>query len=191
MQHIVALLIASDDPSSRHRLSPQADKPWRSIGAPRDLVSKKPYHGVNVWLLSAQGYVSPYWATLLRINELGGSVRKGEKTTPVVFWRVSVNRVELKTGEPEPESQETVGQGNRRFVFRYYSVFNSDQCELPNAFVEKLAALEQRQLDPIEGCEKILAAMPNPPEIVHEGDKAYYAPTTDRVRSSNARPRNQ
>ena len=156
-------------------------KPWRSIGAPRNLVSKKPYNGVNVWLLSAQGYVSPYWATIRQINELGGSVRKGEKATPVVFWRVYVNGVELKTGEPEPESHETVCQGNRRFVLRYYSVFNSDQCELPNAIAEKLATPEQLQLDPIEACEKILVAMPNPPEIVHAGDKAYYAPTTDRV----------
>ncbi len=60
-------------------------KPWRSIGAPRNLVSKKPYRGVNVWLLAAQGYTSPYWATIRQVNELGGQVRKGEKATPVVF----------------------------------------------------------------------------------------------------------
>ena len=35
-------------------------KPWRSIGAPRNLVSKKLYRGVNVWLLTVQGYTSPY-----------------------------------------------------------------------------------------------------------------------------------
>jgi antirestriction protein ArdC len=156
-------------------------KPWRIIGAPRNLVSKKPYRGVNVWLLTAQGNVSPYWATIRQINELGGSVRKGEKATPVVFWRVYVEGVELKTGEPEPESHETEGQGSRRFVLRYYSVFNSEQCELPAAIVEKLAVPEQRQLDPIEACEKILAGMPNPPEIVHAGDKAFYSPATDRV----------
>ncbi len=60
-------------------------KPWQSIGAPRNLVSKKPYRGVNVWLLAAQGCTSPYWATIRQINELGGQVRKGEKATPVVF----------------------------------------------------------------------------------------------------------
>jgi antirestriction protein ArdC len=27
-------------------------KPWRSIGAPRNLVSKKSYRGINVWLLA-------------------------------------------------------------------------------------------------------------------------------------------
>jgi antirestriction protein ArdC len=156
-------------------------KPWRSIGAPRNLVSKKPYRGVNVWLLTAQSYTSAYWATIRQINELGGQVRKGEKSTPVVFWKIYVDGVEVKAGEPEPEAQEAEGQGRRRFVLRYYSIFNTEQCELPAAIAEKLALPEQRQLDPIEACETILAGMPNPPEIVHAGDKAFYSPAADRV----------
>jgi antirestriction protein ArdC len=156
-------------------------KPWRSIGAPRNLVSKKPYRGINVWLLTMQGFTSPYWATIRQINELGGAVRKGEKATPVVFWRIYLDGVEVKAGEHEPESQETEGQGKRRFVLRYFSVFNTEQCDLPAAIMEKLAVPEQRQHDPIEACEKILAGMPDPPEIVHAGDKAFYSPITDWV----------
>jgi antirestriction protein ArdC len=45
-------------------------KPWGSIGAPENLVSKKTNRGINVWLLAAQGYASPYWATIRQINEL-------------------------------------------------------------------------------------------------------------------------
>jgi antirestriction protein ArdC len=156
-------------------------KPWRSIGAPRNLVSKRSYRGINVWLLATQGYTSPYWATIRQINELGGCVRKGEKATPVVFWKIYVDGVEVKAHEPEPDTQEAQGQGKRRFVLRYYSAFNTDQCDLPASVTEKLALPEQRQLDPIETCEKILAGMPNPPEIVHAGDKAFYSPTADRV----------
>jgi antirestriction protein ArdC len=156
-------------------------KPWRSIGAPRNLVSKKLYRGINVWLLTAQGYTSPHWATIRQINELGGQVRKGEKATPVVFWRVYVDGVEVKAGEHEPEAQETEGQGKRRFVLRYYSVFNSEQCDLPASISDKLALPDERQIDPIEACEKILAGMPSPPEIHHAGDKAFYSPTTDRI----------
>ena len=156
-------------------------KPWRSIGAPRNLASKKLYRGINVWLLTVQGYTSPYWATMRQINALGGAVRKGEKATPVVFWRIYVDGVELKAGEPEPEAQEAEGQGRRRFVLRYFSVFNTEQCDLPASVTEKLALPEQQQIDPIEACEKILASMPNPPEIVHAGDKAFYSPAADRV----------
>ncbi len=156
-------------------------KPWRSIGAPRNLVSKKFYRGINVWLLTVQGYTSPYWATIRQINELGGAVRKGEKATPVVFWRIYVDGVELKAGEPEPEAQEAEEHGKRRFVLRYFSVFNTEQCNLPASVADKLALPEQRKHDPIEACEKILAGMPNAPEIVHAGDKAFYSPVTDRV----------
>ena len=156
-------------------------KPWRSIGAPRNLVSKKPYRGVNVWLLTMQSYTSPYWATIRQINELGGSVHKGEKATAVVFWRVYVDGVEMKTGEPESEPVQREGQGKRRFVLRYYSCFNTEQCDLPASVTEKLALPEQHELDPIEACEKILSGMPNAPEIVHAGDKAFYSPATDRV----------
>jgi antirestriction protein ArdC len=155
-------------------------KPWRNIGAPRNLVSKKLYRGVNIWLLTAQGYTSPYWATIRQINQLGGQVRKGETSTPAVFWKIYVNGVEVKAGEAEPEAQEPQ-QGRRRFVLRYYSLFNTEQCELPATIIDKLALPEQRQLDPIEACETILAGMPNPPEIVHAGDKAFYSPTTDRI----------
>ena len=155
-------------------------KPWRSIGAPQNLVSKKSYRGINVWLLTMQGYISPYWATLRQINELGGRVRKGEKSTPVVFWRIYVDGVEVRANsdqhEPEPEQE-----GRRRFVLRYYSTFNTEQCELPASVSEKLAFPEQRQLDPIEACEKILTGMPNPPEIMHAGGQAFYSPITDRI----------
>jgi antirestriction protein ArdC len=108
-------------------------------------------------------------------------VRKGEKATPVVFWRIYLDGVEIKAGEQEPEEEEAQEHGKRRFVLRYFSVFNTEQCDLPAAIMEKLAVPEQRRHDPIEAFEKILAAMPNPPEIVHAGDKAFYSSITDRV----------
>ena len=63
-------------------------RPWTSTGLPRNLVSKKPYRGVNHFLLSASKYVSPFWLTMRQANELGGHVRKGEESTIVVFWKV-------------------------------------------------------------------------------------------------------
>jgi antirestriction protein ArdC len=41
-------------------------RPWASAGLPCNLVSKKPYRGVNFFLLSASKYVSPFWLTLVR-----------------------------------------------------------------------------------------------------------------------------
>ena len=51
-------------------------------------MSKKPYRGVNSFLLSATKYVSPYWLTLKQAIQLCGWVRKGEHGEIVVFWKV-------------------------------------------------------------------------------------------------------
>lgn len=105
-------------------------KPWQGGQTmPRNLVSRRPYRGVNVFLLHAMAYASPYWLTFRQAQELGGNVRKGEKACPVVFWKwLDVD----DAGEPA---------GKRRVPFlRYYSVFNVAQCD-------------GIQAPPVEGCE--------------------------------------
>jgi antirestriction protein ArdC len=151
-------------------------RPWTSTGLPRNLVSKKPYRGINYFLLSASKYVSPFWLTIRQANELGGHVRKGEESTIVVFWKVEDlddQTEDLDAGEDK--------KARRRFLLRYYRVFNLEQCELPQAVLDKLPKIETHQHDAIEAVEKIIAGMPNPPEIVREGTKAYYSPITDRI----------
>jgi antirestriction protein ArdC len=154
-------------------------RPWSATGLPRNLVSKKPYRGVNLFLLSATKYVSPFWLTMKQANELGGSVRKGEPSQIVVFWKV--DRIANAGTESGQESDEADEKSRRRFVLRYYRLFNLEQCELPQAVLDKLPKIETHQHDPIEAAERIIAGMPNPPEIQYAGSKAFYSPTTDRI----------
>ena len=149
-------------------------RPWTSTGLPRNLVSKKPYRGINYFLLSASKYVSPFWLSYRQANELGGHVRKGEESTIVVFWKVE----DLKRSNQDLDPEE---KNRRRFVLRYYRVFNLEQYELPQAVLDKLPKIETHEHDPIEAAERIIAAMPNPPEIVRGGSKAFYSPITDRI----------
>jgi antirestriction protein ArdC len=152
-------------------------KPWTSAGLPRNLVSKKFYRGINVFLLSASRYISPFWLTLRQANELGGHVRKGEESTIVVYWKVDDV---IQRGEGlDPE--ETEVKPRRRFLLRFYRVFNLEQCDLPQAVTDKLPKIETHQHDPIEAVEKIIAGMPDRPEIIRAGSKAFYSPLTDRV----------
>ena len=69
----------------------------------------------------------------------------------------------------------------RRFVLRYYRVWNVEQCELPEAALEKLPRIETHEHDPIEPVERIVAGMPNAPAIEHAGSKVFYSSITDRV----------
>ena len=152
-------------------------RPWASTGLPRNLVSKKPYRGVNAFLLGATKYVSPYWLTLKQANQLGGSVRKGEHGELVIFWKVEgVDEAEHDTANIE--GNETA---RRRLLLKFYRVWNLEQCALPQAVLDKLPTIETHQHDPIEAAEKIIAGMPNRPAIRYEGSKAYYNSVTDQI----------
>ncbi len=154
-------------------------RPWTGGGLPRNVVSKKPYRGINHFLLSASKFVQPYWLTMRQANELGGHVRKGEESTIIVFWKVEDGHGrDQAQDESDAELDE---QGRRRFVLRYYRVWNVEQCELLEKALEKLPRVETHEYDPIEAVERIVAAMPNAPTIEHAGSKAFYSNITDRI----------
>jgi antirestriction protein ArdC len=111
------------------------------------------------------------------VNELGGHVRKGEESTLVVFWKSE----DRKQSTTDLASDETGEQTRRRFLLRYYRVFNLEQCELPPTILDRLPKIETHNHDPIAAAEPIIADMPNPPEIQHAGSKAFYSSITDRI----------
>ena len=149
-------------------------KPWKSAGLPRNLVSKKAYRGINLFLLSGSTFLSPYWLTYRQANEFGGSVRKGEQSTVVIFWKV--DRV-----PKEEEAEQGDTENKHIFLLRYYRVFNSEQCDFPQSILDKLPEAETHHHDPIASAEAIIAAMPNHPEIITGGSKAFYSSLTDRI----------
>jgi antirestriction protein ArdC len=141
-------------------------RPWSSSGLPRNLVSGKAYRGINVWLLNALEYEQNLFLTFKQVKELGGSVRAGEKSHSVIFWKW-----------PE-EDTET---GKKKIpILRYYFVVNISQCTgIPEQYLP--APVLKRKNDPIEVCQEIVQRMPHGPEIRHQGDKAYYHPFFDFV----------
>ena len=152
-------------------------RPWTSTGLPRNLVSKKPYSGINYFLLSASKYVSPFWLTYRQAIELGGHVNKGEESTIVIFWKVE----DLKQSGEDLDPEKSNEENRRRFLLRYYRVFNLEQCELPQAVLDKLPKIETHEHNPIEAAERIIEGMPNPPEIHYAGSKAFYSSITDLI----------
>ncbi len=140
-------------------------KPWRAE-PPANLVSKKEYRGINIFLLASQGYGSRYWLTYRQAQTLGGSVKKGEHGSKVVFWKIDEYRKENKeTGETE---------NHKSILLRYYTVFNLEQCE------GMKSPEPDRLIHPIEQCEHIVNSMPNPPGF-EQDSRAFYRPSTDTV----------
>ncbi len=149
-------------------------KPWKAAGGwPQNLVSGKEYRGVNVWLLGSQDFSSPFWVTFKQAKQLGGSVRKGERSTPVVFWKW------IERASEDPETGET--KPKKIPLVRYYSVFNVEQCD---GLTHKRLEADQDEpepFNPIASAERIVASYPKPPSISQDGRAAYYRPATDSI----------
>jgi antirestriction protein ArdC len=143
-------------------------KPWAATGsAPRNLVSGKPYRGINAFLLAMEGCPSPWFVTFKQALALGGSVRKGSKGFPVIFWKFPKEELEL---EDDGKS--------RAAILRYFTVFHISQCD---GLVSPTLDAPNPVFDPIAACEAVVINMPHPPVIQHGGDRACYQPSRDLV----------
>tara|TARA_B100000378_G_scaffold270794_1_gene260525 strand:- start:2178 stop:3134 length:957 start_codon:yes stop_codon:yes gene_type:complete len=154
-------------------------KPWKG-GAPcRPLRHNgQPYRGINVVVLwmeaEDRGYSSPYWMTYKQAQELGGQVKKGEKSALVVY----ANTFEKKEEDPETgEERET-----RIPFMKGYSVFNADQIEgLPEQFhVAAEPDQPENQFARIEAADRFFENLGA--DIRSGGGRAFYSPSGDFIR---------
>ncbi|WP_136525729.1 ArdC family protein [Geomonas ferrireducens] len=156
----------------------QGTVPWRktwnaTTNQPKNLISKKEYRGINVFMLACQEYSSPYWLTFKQCHEKGGHVLKGERSTPVVFWKW------IDRKDSDGSDQEETKHGKVPLL-RYYNVFNLDQVE--GITVPPSPEATATPFSPIERAEQIIEGMPLPPDIRHGSNKACYSPMLDYVK---------
>lgn len=93
------------------------ERPW--TGTQSGAISGstgKPYSLLNQFLLSKPGK----WYTYKQAQELGGQVRKGEKSAMIVFWK-SVKVTEKASDGTESEKLVP--------MLRYYNVFHASQID--------------------------------------------------------------
>lgn len=151
-------------------------QPWKSGSTTLPLRSNGiPYQGINVlilWMQSAQmGYTSSKWMTFKQAQELGGSVKKGERGTHIFYS----NTVE-KTTTDEEGNEEL----HKQSFLRSYSVFNVAQIQgLPAEFYGVPAT---GGLSPKERIASLEAfAKSTDAQIEEGGDRACYFPSLDKI----------
>lgn len=150
--------------------------PWHTtngqpLALPKNAKTGNEYNGLNVVMMWAvaheRGYKTGKWATMKQWNDLGFQVRKGEKSTPIVFW---------KQFEVEPDENDPTDKGLRMFA-RYSNGFNADQVE-----GYEPAGTTTPDLGPIEriaSCEAFIAK--TGADIRHGGDRAFYDRAADYI----------
>jgi antirestriction protein ArdC len=150
--------------------------PWHVTGAdcfaPVNVVSKRPYRGINVlllWLLAEHhGYTSGEWATYNQWQELGAQVRKGEKAALIVFWKISERGREETDDQEEPAS-------NRSILARGYHVFNAAQVE---GYLPKPSPVLPES-ERVGSAERFFSRLGI--AVKHGGNTACYSPQEDVI----------
>ncbi|QNF31292.1 DUF1738 domain-containing protein (plasmid) [Adhaeribacter swui] len=155
-------------------------KPWSSYGLPKNYVSDRAYEGFNAFYLNyitgKRKYKTPYFLTFKQAKDLRGNVRKGEKGTQIIFWKIFNNKI----GEKTTLAGETKDIVQTKFVPFIWTVFNIDQVE--GVSFNLPGDVERTDNQIIEACQNVVNNYPEPaPRIEHGGSEAYYLPAFDKV----------
>jgi len=148
-------------------------QPWTSNGPPRNLISKRPYRGINVFLLEMYGHASPYWLTPEQLKKLGGEPKSNEKVAEVFTW--TWRKIKENENGPEEESSK---KGTWIPLFLIHWLYNTEQCV---GIDHKIPKLVWREFTANEERDKIIREMPNLPTIRHGEPSAYYLPPLDLI----------
>lgn len=152
---------------------------WGNCGAPSNLFSHKKYNGFNSMLLASAGFKKPYYITFKQCLQLGGKINTGEHGWPVIYWKVSYLTPSGKYIDGKLLTAEQRLKYQKRFLLRYYKVWNVEQC---TGIEQHIPAESTREPESITSADNIVANFVNAPTIEHTGSQAYYAPTMDLVR---------
>lgn len=145
---------------------------WADAGLPRSMATRKPYRGINVFLLALQGYGSQWWGTYDQIKGLGGQVRKGERGTVVILWK----RIRVPDQDSDdPQATKIIP------LLRYFKVFNACQADgLPERFYPAKGEAPAEVAD-AELIIKDYLARDGAPSLAYDKSSAYYDMRADAI----------
>lgn len=157
-------------------------QPWgrpggAGIGLPRNGATGRAYSGINILLLwgavAQAGYARQSWLTFRQALALGGSVRKGERGTTVVY-------ADRFTPEDERTRAKLDGDAPRGIPFlKRFTVFNAEQCEGLPEDVAPIAPPSPESLI-LPRVEQLIRA--SGADLRVGGDRAYYDVVQDLIR---------
>lgn len=156
-----------------NRILEQLEKgviPWRKTwrgSEPRNFVTQKPYRGINTLLLPYGGE----YLTFLQAKEAGGSVKKGEKSSMIVFYKP------LKIEDKDTDEVKQIP------FLRYSNVFHISQCEGVQTKMEPIAL--NSEIAPIQVAQDVINAYAARSGVlithIEGSNRAYYSPSTDTI----------
>ena len=136
---------------------------------PYNATTGKPYRGINTVLLNFAPFQSSAWASFKQWQAAGCSVRKGEKSSIVVFFS-KIEKEDKATGEKSAYA-----------MLKYFNVFNADQVD--GALADRCKGIETTKENEVQTLERAEAwARSTGASIEHlRAGKACYIPALDKI----------
>ena len=142
----------------------------KATGLPVNAKTSEPYHGINVLLLwsemAEKTYPSNQWLTYKQATDLGGQVRKGEKSVLCVYYQT----VQKKDAQPDED-------GDSYFLAKPFWLFNIAQVDGLPAYLGAPATLHA--FNASQDAEQLL--INTQAHICYGFDSAYYAKLQDKI----------
>jgi antirestriction protein ArdC len=144
-------------------------RPWLSA---QNIVSQKPYRGINSLLLGSAPFGSPFWVSFKQALDLGGHVKKGEKSMPVIYYKF----LEKRDADGNLAIRADGTPARVPFI-RWSNVFNLEQTE---GIEPPALTVAQSSQPPCEKAAAMVAEARLCP-IHHVGFAAFYSPERDVI----------
>ncbi|MEK7258013.1 MAG: zincin-like metallopeptidase domain-containing protein [Bacteroidota bacterium] len=171
------------------------NRPWVAFGQDNDFArnaqSNTHYRGINQFLLGftmlEMQYPKNTWLTFNQVKDLGGNVTKGEKSSPIVFYKtgyVGKDKTFLPADQVGSLSKkEQNEQGIKPVpILKLYHVFNVAQTEgLKPSFYEVKPQEPLQDFEKDDRAEALIRATDAAIEIT-QGNRAYYDPVNDKIK---------
>lgn len=143
-------------------------KPWVGSNDAINYVTRKPYRGINTLLLDRPGE----WLTFKQCEKAGGKIKKGEKSSMIVFFDF---KEKISEGDDGKEQKVKIP------ILKYYSVFHISQCEGIDSRLEPPSP----EADPLAEGEAVIDGYVSRSGVKFEPTKgssrAFYRPSEDRI----------
>lgn len=153
-------------------------KPWKGGDdtLAMNAITKKPYSFLNQMLLGFDGQ----YLTFNQAKKLGGKIKEGSKSSPIVFWTTG-----YQTKDTDEDGNEIcVHHEYDRPVLKYYNVFSVGDIEGIDIKVESAEMNLNENIHPIEEAEKVISEYANRTNLtVERGYRggACYRTSDDKV----------
>lgn len=164
--------------------------PWqdpiitRTLNKNRNLISDRPYSGMNALItMAAQlryGYTASHWMTINQAKTIGAELKENEQKngTPIIFYNFTTK---------QKKNEETGEIEDKKMGFaRFFTIYNVEQFSNIDKVIEisknqSSVNNNQNPFEAIDRAQAVIDNMKNRPAIVIQGASAYYMPRRDLI----------